>query len=106
MPVHTSSLNCMIAKYFRLIVLAISILKIWDKMVIVYTKIIPNYCIRVLLSFKRKCFLQIVTSSLSGYTQKYEEMVKEGSSSTWLGTLSNMVGNMFIQVGILNSVYL
>merc|ERR1719466_426261 len=24
-------------------------------------------------------------------------MVKESSSSTWLGTLSNMVGNMFIQ---------
>nr|ALS04509.1 UPF0668 protein C10orf76-like protein [Acartia pacifica] len=42
-------------------------------------------------------YSQIVTSSLSGYTLKYEEMVKESSSSTWLGTLSNMVGNMFIQ---------
>jgi len=42
-------------------------------------------------------YSQIVTHSLSGYTEKYEEMVKESSSSTWLGTLSNMVGNMFIQ---------
>merc|ERR1719193_458932 len=42
-------------------------------------------------------YSQVVTSSLSGYTDKYEESVKEGTGSSWLGTLSNMVGTMFIQ---------
>merc|ERR1719334_2134097 len=42
-------------------------------------------------------YSQVVTSSLSGYTVKYEESVKEGTGSSWLGTLSNMVGTMFIQ---------
>ena len=40
-----------------------------------------------------------MTSSLSGYTEKYEEIVKDGTSSSWLGTLSSMVGTMFVQVG-------
>ncbi|XP_023345372.1 UPF0668 protein C10orf76 homolog [Eurytemora carolleeae] len=42
-------------------------------------------------------YSQVVTSSLSGYTDKYEEIVKEGTGSSWLGTISSMVGTMFIQ---------
>jgi len=42
-------------------------------------------------------YCQVVTSSLSGYTDKYEEIVKDGTSSSWLGTLSSMVGTMFVQ---------
>jgi hypothetical protein len=41
--------------------------------------------------------LEVVTSSLSSYTEKYEESLKEGGGSSWLGTITSMVGNIFLQ---------
>ena len=56
------------------------------------------YIHQLVLLFTLIFFVQVVTSSLSSYTDKYEDLVKEGSGSSWLGTLSSMVGTMFIQV--------
>ena len=63
----------------------------------------PSISLLIIRSDKKQFFfipgsLQVVTSSLSGYTDKYEEIVKEGTGSSWLGTISNMVGTMFVQV--------
>jgi hypothetical protein len=42
-------------------------------------------------------YMQVVTSSLSAYTEKYEESLREGGGSSWLGTITSMVGNIFLQ---------
>jgi hypothetical protein len=39
----------------------------------------------------------VVTNSLSAYTEKYEESVREGGGPGWLGTITSMVGNIFLQ---------
>ncbi len=41
--------------------------------------------------------MQVVTSSLSAYTEKYEESLREGGGTSWLGTITSMVGNIFLQ---------
>lgn len=42
-------------------------------------------------------YSQVVTSSLSAYTEKYEESLREGGGSSWFGTITSMVGNIFLQ---------